>query len=324
MTRREFIALISGAAAWPRATCAQQPVMPVVGFFNSGTPDGYAPMVAAFLQGLKETGYVEGQNVAIEYHWAEGKYDRVPSMVAELVRRQVAVIVANTPGNLAARAATATIPIVFTTAGDPVQMSLVASLNRPGSNITGVTSSSVEVIPKRLELARELSPTATVIAVLVNPTNANVETQLKDLQAAARTLKLQIHVLHASNEHDFDTVFGTLVQLRAAGLVIGSDAFFNSQSELLAALELRHAVPAIYQYREFAAAGGLMSYGSSITESYQQAGVYTGRILKGEKPADLPIQQSTKAELIINLKTAKAFGLTVPPTLLRRADEVIE
>ena len=324
MRRRKFIALIGGVATWPRAARAQQPVMPVVGFFNSGSPDGYAPMVAAFLQGLRDTGYVEGQNVAIEYRWAEGQYDRVPSMVAELVRRQVAVIVANTPGNLAARAATTTIPIVFSTAGDPVQMRLVASLSRPGGNITGVTSSSVEVIPKRLELARELSPTATIIAVLVNPANANIETQLKDLQAAARALEVQFHVLHASNERDFDTVFATLAQLRAAGLVIGSDAFFNSQSERLAELALRRAVPAIYQYRRFAAAGGLISYGSSLTESYQQVGVYTGRILKGEKPANLPVQQSTKAELIINTKTAKALGLTVPPTLLRRADEVIE
>jgi len=324
MRRRKFIALIGGVATWPRAARAQQPVMPVVGFFNSGSPDGYAPMVAAFLQGLRDTGYVEGQNVAIEYRWAEGQYDRVPSMVAELVRRQVAVIVANTPGNLAARAATTTIPIVFSTAGDPVQMGLVASLNRPGGNITGVTSSSVEVIPKRLELARELSPTATIIAVLVNPANANIETQLKDLQAAARALEVQFHVLHASNERDFDTVFATLAQLRAAGLVIGSDAFFNSQSERLAELALRRAVPAIYQYRRFAAAGGLISYGSSLTESYQQVGVYTGRILKGEKPANLPVQQSTKAELIINIKTAKTLALTMPPTLLRRADEVIE
>jgi putative tryptophan/tyrosine transport system substrate-binding protein len=298
--------------------------MPAIGFFNSGSSDGYAPMLAAFRQGLKETGYVEGQNVAIEYRWADGQYDRAPAMVAELVRRRVAVIVANTPGNLAAKAATTTVPIVFTIAGDPVEMGLVASLNRPGGNLTGVTSSSVEVMPKRLELAHELLPTATIIAGLVNPTNAAIETQLRDLQAAARTLSLRLHVLHASNESDFDAVFATLVQLRAGVLVIGSDAFFNSRSEHLAALALRHAVPTIYQYRSFAAAGGLMSYGSSLTESYYQAGIYTGRILKGEKPADLPVQQSTKVELIINLKTAKALGLTVPTTLLRRADDVIE
>ena len=325
MKRRDFITLLGGATmAWPLAARAQQAALPVIGFLDVASAAERADYMRGFVRGLAETGYIEGQNVAIEYRWAEGQYDRVPSMVAELVRRQVAVIVANTPGNLAARAATTTIPIVFSTAGDPVQMGLVASLNRPGGNITGVTSSSVEVIPKRLELARELSPTATIIAVLVNPANANIETQLKDLQAAARALEVQFHVLHASNERDFDTVFATLAQLRAAGLVIGSDAFFNSQSERLAELALRRAVPAIYQYRRFAAAGGLISYGSSLTESYQQVGVYTGRILKGEKPANLPVQQSTKAELIINIKTAKTLALTMPPTLLRRADEVIE
>jgi putative ABC transport system substrate-binding protein len=262
--------------------------------------------------------------VAIEYRWADGQYDRASAMVAELVRLQVAVIVANTPGNVAAKAATRTVPIVFTIAADPVEMGLVASLSRPGGNLTGVTSSSVEVMPKRLELVHELLPSATIIPVLVNPTNAAVETQLRDLQTAARTLGLQLHILHASNERDFDTVFATLAQLRAGALMIGSDAFFNSRSDQLAALALRHSLPAIYQYRRFATAGGLMSYGSSLTESYHQAGVYTGRILKGEKPADLPIQQSTKVELIINLKTAKTLGLTVPATLLRRADEVIE
>lgn len=325
MRRRQFITLLGGAAAaWPVAARAQQPAMPVIGFFNSGSPNGYAPMLAAFRQGLKETGYVEGQNVAIEYRWADGQYDRVPAMVAELVRLQVAVIVANTPGNLAAKAATTTIPIVFSTAGDPVQMGLVASLNRPGGNLTGVTSSSVEIMPKRLELTHELVPTATIIAGLVNPTNANIETQMRDLQAAARTLGLQLHVLHASTEREFDTVFATLVQLRAGGLVIGTDSFFNSHSEHLAGLALRHAVPTIYQYREFAAAGGLMSYGTDITDAYRLTGVYTGRILKGAKPAELPVQQSVKVELIINLKTAKTLGLMVPPRLLLRADEVIE
>jgi ABC-type uncharacterized transport system substrate-binding protein len=325
MKRREFIALLGGAAVpWPLRARAQQATMPVVGFLNSAFAEGYGPLVVAFRQGLQETGYVEGRNVAIEYRWADGHYDRVPAIVAELVRLQVAVIVANTPGNVAAKAATTTVPIVFTMAGDPVQMGLVASLNRPGGNVTGVTSSSVDVMPKRLELAHELLPTATLIAVLVNPTNAVIEIQLRDLQAAARSLGLQLHVLHASNDRDFETVFAAFAQLRAGGLVVGSDAFFNSRSEHLAALALRHAVPTIYQYRWFAAAGGVMSYGSRLTESYHQAGVYTGRILKGEKPADLPVQQSTKVELIINLKTAKALGLEVPPSLLARADEVIE
>ena len=264
--------------------------------------------------------------MAIEYRWAEGQYDRLPALVADLIRRQVTVIAANSPAPvMAAKAATTTIPIVFATGYDPVAAGLVASLARPGGNLTGVTSLTAEVGPKRVELLHELVPTATSIALLVNPAAGPLrETISTDLQAAARTLGLQFHVLHASAVRDFDTVFATLAQLRAGGLVIGSDPFFNSQSEQLAALAIRHAVPAIYQYREFAAAGGLMSYGGSLTDMYRQVGVYTGRILKGEKPADLPVQQSTKVELIINLKTAKALGLTVPPTLLARADEVIE
>ena len=325
MRRREFIKLVGGAAAaWPLAARAQQSKMPVVGFLNGASPDGYAPMVTAFRQGLKETGYVEGQNVAIEYRWAEGQYDRVPAMAAELIRRQVAVIVANTPGVQAVKAATMTIPIVFTTASDPVQIGLVASLSRPGGNVTGVTQLSVEVAPKRLQLAHELVPTATIIALLVNPTNPLTETILRDLQAAARTLGLQLHVLHASTERDFDTVFATLAQQRASALVIGTDAFFLARSGQLAALTVRHAVPAIFQDRAFAAAGGLMSYGGSSPESYRQAGVYTGRILKGEKPADLPVVQSTKVEMVINLKAANTLSLTVPLSLLGRADEVIE
>jgi putative tryptophan/tyrosine transport system substrate-binding protein len=298
--------------------------MPVIGFLNGGSADGYAPMVAAFRQGLKESGYVEGQNVAVEYRWVEGQYDRVPAMAAELVRRQVAVIVANTPGVLAVRAATTTIPIVFTTSSDPVQMGLVASLSRPSGNVTGVTQLNVEVASKRLELAHQLLPMATIIAVLVNSTNPNTEALVRDLQAAARALGRQLHLLHASTERDFDTVFATLVRLRAGALIIGIDAFFTSRSEQLATLALRHAVPAIFQDREFVAAGGLMSYGTSVPDSYRLAGGYTGRILKGEKPADLPVQQSTKVELVINMKTAKALGLTIPETLLATADQVIE
>jgi putative ABC transport system substrate-binding protein len=324
LRRREFITLLGGAAVWPLAARAEQRAMPLVAFLNSGSSDGYAPMVAAFRQGLKEAGYVEGQNVAVEYRWAEAQYDRVPLMALELVGRQVAVIVANSPGVLAIKTAITTIPIVFTTGSDPVQTGLVASLARPGSNVTGVTQLGVEVAPKRLELAHELVPTATIIAALVNPTNPSGEIQSRDLQAAARTLGVQLLVLHASSERDFDTVFANLAQSGASALVIGADVFFVDRAERLAKLALRHALPAISQDRAFAAAGGLMSYGGDTPAVYRIAGVYTGRILKGEKPADLPVQRATKVELIINLKTAKALGLTVPITLLGRADEVIE
>jgi putative ABC transport system substrate-binding protein len=328
MRRRDFIKLLSGAAAaWPLEARAQQAALPVIGFLNSASSDGfYTSMVVAFRQGLKETGYVEGQNVAIEYRWAEGRYDRLPAMAAELVRRQVTVIVANSPGNLAAKAATTTIPIVFTAANDPVQMGLVATLSRPGGNVTGATQLGVEITPKQLELAHELVPTATVIAVLVNPTNPYAETLLRDLQAAARILGVQLHFLHASTDRDFDAVSASLAQLRVGVLVIGSiDPFLASRSERLAALTLHHAVPAISgSDRPFVAAGGLMSYGGSSTDMYRIAGLYAGRILKGEKPSDLPVQQTTKVDLIINLKTAKALGITVPITLLGRADEVIE
>jgi putative tryptophan/tyrosine transport system substrate-binding protein len=324
LKRREFITLLGSAAAtWPLAAHAQQP-MPVIEFLNGASADGYAISARAFRRGLKDTGYVEGENVTIEFRWAEGQYNRLPALAAELVRRKVDVIAANGIAVLPARAATTTIPIVFNTALDPVQLGLVASLSRPGGNITGVTSLSVEVAPKRLELLHELVPAANVIGLLVNPNNPSAQTLSGDMQAAARKLGLQLHVLHASNEHDFDRVFGALVQLRAGALVIGIDAFLTSHSEQLAALALRHALPAIYQYPEFTAAGGLMSYGNSIVESSRTVGVYTGRILKGEKPADLPVQQITKVELIINLKTAKALGLTVPLPLLGRADEVIE
>jgi putative ABC transport system substrate-binding protein len=322
--RRDFITLLGGAAAWPLSARAQQPAMPVIGWLSTGSLQLDAQRIAAFRKGLNEAGFVESRNVAIEYRWSEGHYERLKELAADLVRREVAVIVANTPPVLAAKAATSTIPIVFNTADDPVKIGLVASLNHPGGNLTGITSLNVEIGPKRLELLHELAPTAAVIAVLINPTDPNAEAPSRDLQAAARALGLQLHVLHASTERDFDTVFATLVQLRAGGLVIGPDPFFTSRSEQLAALTVRHAVPTVYQFREFTAAGGLMSYGGNLTDMYRQVGVYTGRILKGEKPSDLPVQQYTKVELIINLKTAKTLGLSVPLTLLGRADEVIE
>ena len=324
MKRRAFITLLGGAAVtWPLAARAQQP-MPVIGFLNGASADGYAIPARAFCQGLKDTGYVEGENVAIEYRWAEGQYDRLPAMAADLVRRPVAVIAANSAAMLPAKAATASIPIVFATSLDPVQLGLVASLNRPGGNVTGVTSLNVEVGPKRLELLHELVPTATIVALLVNPDNPNAETLARDLGAVARGLGLQLHVLRARAERDFDTVFVTLRQLRAGALVIGTDAFFTSRVEQLAALSVRHGLPAVYQNREFVMAGGLVSYGGSLTELYQRVGTYTGRILKGERPADLPVQQATKVEMIINLKTAKTLGITVSLPLLGRADEVIE
>ena len=326
MKRRAFITLLGGAAAaWPLAVRAQQP-MPVIGFLSNASPEVYAIRLRAFRQGLKEAGYVEGKNVEVEYRWAEGQNNRLPALAAELVHRQVAVITASsTPSAFAAKAATATIPIVFGVAVDPVKVGLVASLNRPGGNLTGVTNLNVEVGPKRLELLHELLPAATTIAMLVNPTSpSTAEPSSRTLQVAARTLGLQLHVLHASTERDFDTVFATLVQLRAAGLVIMPDTLFLAHSEQLGALTVSHAVPTVYAYRPFAAAGGLMSYGSDETEYYRLVGIYVGRILKGEKPADLPVQQSTKVELIINLKTAKALGITVPLPVSGRADEVIE
>jgi putative ABC transport system substrate-binding protein len=326
--RREFIMLLGGAAAaWPLAVRAQQPAMPVVGFLSSTSPHLYEHRLRPFGQGLKEAGYVEGQNVEIDYRWAEGQHDRLPALAAQLVQRRVAVIVAagGTPSAMAAKAATATIPIVFGVAVDPVEVGLVASLSRPGGNVTGVTNLNVEVGPKRLELLRELLPSVTVIAVLVNPASpAIADPFVRGMQAAARTLGLQLHVLHASTERDFDTVFATLVQLRAGALVLGPDIFFNARSEQLAALTIRHAVPAIFQYRQYVAAGGLLSYGPSEKEYYRLVGVYTGRILKGAKPADLPIEQPIKFELLINLKTAKSLGIEISPTLLARADEVIE
>jgi putative ABC transport system substrate-binding protein len=327
MNRRDLISLLGGAAAWPLAAGAQQPAVPVVGFLGAASAQGYATQVAGFRQGLQDAGFNESQ-VAIEYRWAEGQNDRLPALAADLVRRQVSVIavLGSTVGTQAAKAATATIPIVFQLGSDPVEVGLVATLKRPGGNLTGVTTLSEEVAPKRLELLHELVPTATSIGVLVNPANPTVayNSYTTSLQAAARTLGLNLHVVHASAESDFDAAFATLAQLRAGGLVINGDALFTGRSERLAELALRHAVPTIFQYREFAAAGGLMSFGGSITDAYHQVGVYTGRILRGEKPADLPVQQATKVELIINLKTAKTLDLTVPLSLLGRADEVIE
>jgi putative ABC transport system substrate-binding protein len=328
MNRREFTALVGGATvAWPFAAPAQQAARPVIGFLGSASPHEHVIRLRAFRQGLKETGYVEGQNVDIEYRWAEAQNERLPLLATQLVNRQVAVIVAagGTASALAAKAATASIPIVFGIGADPVEAGLVARLSRPGGNVTGVTSLNAEVGPKRLELLRELLPSTTIIGLLVNPaTPALADPFARDLQAAAGVLGLKLHVLHASSDGDFDKVFATLGQLRAGALVIGPDNFFTARSEQLAALTVRHAMPAIYQFRPFAAAGGLVSYGSNETEYYRLVGVYAGRVLKGDKPASLPVQQSTKVELILNLKTAKALGITVPLPLLGRADEVIE
>ena len=327
MRRREFITLLGVALPFPPSARAQKTTMPVIGFLDPRSPNLIPKLLRAFREGLKETGRAEGENVTVEYRWAEGQNDRLPELAADLVRRQVTVIAA--PGSiaavLAAHAATTTIPIVFGTATDPVQLGLLTSLSRPGGNMTGVITLALEAGPKRLELLHELVPTARTIALLVNPASpALSEPATKDAQAAARTLGVNVHVLHAKTALDFERVFATLVQLGAGGLVIGADTIFTGRAQELAALALRHRVPAIYQYPEFTEAGGLMSYGGSIRDTFHQVGVYVGRILKGEKPADLPVAQLTKVDLVINVKTAKAFGLTVPPALLARADEVIE
>ncbi|MGB2598179.1 MAG: ABC transporter substrate-binding protein, partial [Pseudolabrys sp.] len=315
------------AAAWPLAARAQQLAMPVIGLLCSESPDLWASRMRAFHQGLSETGYVAGRNVAIEYRWAEGQNDRLPALAADLVRRRVTVIAApgSTPAALAAKAATSTIPIIFWIGGDPVELGLVASLNRPEGNLTGLTTWNQKLAAKRVELLHKVVTGASSMVLLVNSTSPNLtKSSIEDAQAAARSLGLELHVLNASTERDFEVVFANLIQLRAGGLVIGTDAFFSSRLEQLAALSVHHAVPTVYHFREFAAAGGLMSYGGSITEAFRGAGVHTGRILKGEKPADLPVQLVTKIELIINLKTAKALGLNIPLPLISRADEVIE
>jgi len=327
MRRRDFIKVVAGSTiTWPLAAHAQQPAMPVIGFLNSGSPGPYARNVAALRQGLEEAGYIKGQNVAVEYRWAEGQTDRLPVLAADLVHRQVAVIVAtSTPAALAAKSATTTIPIIFELGSDPVQLGLVSSLSRPGGNVTGVTQLGIAVAPKRLELLHELLPTARVMALLVDPTDpTNAKTTVSEVTAAAKTFGLQLHVLNASNENDFTGVFAKLIQLGAGGLVVGGGAFFVSHEKQLAALTVRHAVPAASEHREFAAAGGLLSYGSDITDAYRITGIYTGRILRGDKPAELPVQRATKVELYINLTTAKALGLSVPPALQARANEMIE
>jgi putative tryptophan/tyrosine transport system substrate-binding protein len=328
MRRREFVTLIGGAvAAWPVAARAQQRPMPVIGFLSSASPDVYSHRVRTFHQGLREAGYIEGQNVVIEYRWAEGHNERLQTLAAQLAQHPVRVIVAagGTPSALAAKAATATIPIVFGVAVDPVEVGLVASLSRPGGNLTGVTNLNAEVGPKRLEIMHELLPTANTIGVLVDPTSRTLaEAYSRHLEAASRSLGVQLHILHASTESDLEPVFTRLVQQRASALVIGPAPLFAGRSKQLGSLSVRYALPTIFQYREFVSAGGLMSYGSDETEYYRLVGIYVGRILKGEKPAELPVQQATKVELIINLKTAKELGLTVPLALLGRADEVIE
>jgi putative ABC transport system substrate-binding protein len=325
MRRRQFITLLGGtAAAWPLATRAQQKAMPVIGYLHFGSPN-LAPTPAVFLQGLSQTGYVEGQNVAIEYRWAEGHYDRLPGLAVNLVSRKVDLIAAiGPPPARAAKSATSTIPIVFAVGTDPVADGLVASLARPGGNLTGVTNLAVELVPKRLDLLCELVPQARVIALLVNPNNPYTEPMIRGVQEAVRAKGVQLQIVTASTESEIDSAFATLDNLHVDALLVGDDVFFTSRRDQITALAASHAVPAIYQFREFAAAGGLMSYGSSLTALIRQLGIYAGRILKGAKPADLPVQQPTTFELAINLKTANALGLTVPQSILARADEVIE
>jgi putative tryptophan/tyrosine transport system substrate-binding protein len=328
MRRREFIKVIAGsAAAWPLAAFAQQAdKMPVVGFINAAAEQDYQRQVAAFLNGLREAGYIDGQNVTIEYRWANEQIDRLPALVADLVQRRVTVIAATTTAAaLAAKAVTTAIPIIFELGADPVKVGLVSSLSRPGGNITGVTQSNVEMAPKRLQLLHELLPNARVIALLVNADlKVSAETNTQEVSEAARGFGIELHVLAVNRENEIESAFAQAVQTHSEGLIVGSGAFFASHTKKLAQLAAQYAIPTIYQFREFAAAGGLMSYGSHLEEAYRLAGIYAGRVLKGDKPADLPVQQATKVELIINLKAAKALGVTIPNTLIGRADEVIE
>jgi putative tryptophan/tyrosine transport system substrate-binding protein len=326
MKRREFIALIGGAAVWPLTARAQQSALPLIGLLSTRSPGDSADLITGFRGGLKEAGYVEGQNLAIEQRWAEGHYDRLPAMAADLVQRRVAVIAALGGVNsaLAAKAATSTIPIVFVSGGDPVTFSLVSSLKRPGGNATGISVLTVELLAKRLELLREIIPTVTVIGLLVNPANAVVGAQIRGSEEAARSLGLNLHVVNASSEQQIETALATLVGLQASAVMVSSDPFFNGWSVQLATLLARHRLPAISEVREFAVAGGLMSYATNFADAYRQAGLYVGRVLNGDKPADLPVQQAVKLDLVINLKAAKSLALQVPPTLLARADEVIE
>ena len=327
MQRREFITLLGGgAAAWPLTARAQQSVMPVIGFLNASSPDVFADRLRGFRQGLKDTGYVEGENVAIVYRWAEGQYDRLPALAADLVRLQVAVIAASVGADpvLAAKAATTTIPIVFVVPEDPVEAGLVASLARPGGNLTGINFLSGELSAKRLELLRELVPIAVRVAVLVNPTNPTAKSTSKDVEAAAQSLGLQIQVLNAGTSREIDAVFAPFARERPDALFVGGDPFYLARRVQLANLAVRYVIPATFVNRDYAEAGGLMSYGANVTDAFRQLGVYTGRILKGAKPMDLPVARATKFELVINAQTARILGLTVPPSLLTRADEVIE
>ena len=326
MRRRSFIALLGGAAAWPLVARAQQPAMPAVGFLNSASAAEWTRFLTAFRRGLRETGFVDGVNVTVEFRWAEGQYDRLPTLATELVNRGIAVLVATggSTSALAAKAATTTIPIVFSTGGDPVQEGLVVSLDQPGGNSTGVSLLTNVLVAKRLEILREVVPNASVIGMLLNPRGAGAKAQLEDVEKAARTIGQQVHILRASSEREFEAVFATFAQTRIGALLVGADPLFSSRRDQLVALAARHRIPSIYEWREYAEAGGLMSYGSDLADGYHQVGIYVGRILKGEKPADLPVVQLTKVEFVLNLKTARSLGLTISLPLLGRADEVIE